>query len=223
MEQEIRAFLPADYPWTDRFHYFDTIDSTNNYLKKLAAEGAPHGTVAVANCQTGGKGRLGRSFQSPPGLGLYLSVLWRTGLRTDTLPMVTPLAAVAVCRAIEEICGLHCGIKWPNDLLLGGKKVCGILTESAFRPDGTPDWVVVGMNAVVSIGAEVGEWSIVAEGAVVKQNGVIEPGKVVTGAPAKPVRDTLARDKEWWTASKKVYEELAARYLAGGMKPVEEP
>lgn len=85
------------------------------------------------------------------------------------------------------------------------------------------DWVVVGMNAVVSIGAEVGEWAIVAEGAVVKQGGIIEPGKVVAGAPAKPVRDTLERDKEFWIPSKKIYEELAARYLAGGMKPVDEP
>ncbi len=80
------------------------------------------------------------------------------------------------------------------------------------------DWVVVGMNAVTSIGSKVGEWSIVAEGAVVKQNGVIEAGKVAVGAPAKPVRDTLERDKQWWTPMKKVYEELADRYLRGGMK-----
>ena len=82
------------------------------------------------------------------------------------------------------------------------------------------DWAVVGMNAVTSIGSDVGEWSIVAEGAVVKQNGVIEAGKVVVGAPAKPVRDTLERDKEWWAPMKKVYEDLAGRYLAGGMKEV---
>ena len=82
------------------------------------------------------------------------------------------------------------------------------------------DWAVVGMNAVTSIGSDVGEWSIVGEGAVVKQNGVIEAGKVVVGAPAKPVRDTLERDKEWWAPMKKVYEDLAGRYLAGGMKEV---
>ena len=64
--------------------------------------------------------------------------------------MITPLAAVAVCRAVESVCALHCGIKWPNDLVLGGRKVCGILTESAFRPDGTPDWVVVGIGVNVS-------------------------------------------------------------------------
>lgn len=82
------------------------------------------------------------------------------------------------------------------------------------------DWVVVGMNAVTSIGSKVGRWSIVAEGAVVKQNGVIGDEKVVVGAPAKPVRDTLERDKQWWAPMKKVYEDLAGRYLAGGMKEV---
>ena len=119
-------------------YHYDTLDSTNTQCKRLAAEGVAS-AVVTADCQTAGRGRMGRRFQSPPGLGLYLSVLWRTGLCTETLPTITPLAAVAVCRAIENVCGLHCGIKWPNDLLLGGRKVCGILTESAFRPDGTPD------------------------------------------------------------------------------------
>lgn len=128
---------------------YDTLDSTNTQCRRLATEGI-EAAVVTADCQTAGRGRMGRSFQSPSGLGLYLSVLWRTGLRTDTLPMVTPLAAVAVCRAIESVCPLHCGIKWPNDLVLGGKKVCGILTESAFRPDGTPDWVIVGIGVNVS-------------------------------------------------------------------------
>lgn len=130
-------------------YHYDTLDSTNTQCRRLAAEGAA-AAVVTADCQTAGRGRMGRRFQSPPGLGLYLSVLWRTGLCTETLPMITPLAAVAVCRAIESICGLRCGIKWPNDLLLGGRKVCGILTESAFRPDGTPDWVIVGIGINVS-------------------------------------------------------------------------
>lgn len=130
-------------------YHYDTLDSTNTQCKRLAAEGVAS-AVVTADCQTAGRGRMGRRFQSPPGLGLYLSVLWRTGLCTETLPTITPLAAVAVCRAIENVCGLHCGIKWPNDLLLGGRKVCGILTESAFRPDGTPDWVIVGIGVNVS-------------------------------------------------------------------------
>lgn len=128
---------------------YETVDSTNTQCRRLAAEGVM-AAVVTADCQTEGRGRMGRRFQSPPGLGLYLSVLWRTGLRADTLPMVTPLAAVAVCRAVEDVCGLRCGVKWPNDLILGGRKVCGILTESAFRPDGQPDWVIVGIGVNVS-------------------------------------------------------------------------
>lgn len=130
-------------------YQYDMLDSTNTQCRRLAAGGVMD-AVVTADCQTAGRGRMGRSFQSPPGLGLYLSALWRTGLRTDTLPMVTPLAAVAVCRAVERVCGLRCGIKWPNDLVLGGRKVCGILTESSFRPDGAPDWVIVGIGVNVS-------------------------------------------------------------------------
>ena len=76
-------------------YHYDTLDSTNTQCKRLAAEGAAS-AVVTADCQTAGRGRMGRRFQSPPGLGLYLSVLWRTGLCTETLPMITPLAAVAV-------------------------------------------------------------------------------------------------------------------------------
>ena len=75
-------------------YHYDAVDSTNTQCRRLAAEGVVN-AVVTADCQTAGRGRMGRSFQSPPGLGLYLSVLWRTGLRTGTLPMVTPLAAVA--------------------------------------------------------------------------------------------------------------------------------
>ena len=109
-------------------YHYDTLDSTNTQCKRLAAEGAAS-AVVTADCQTAGRGRMGRRFQSPPGLGLYLSVLWRTGLCAETLPTITPLAAVAVCRTIENVCGLRCGIKWPNDLLLNGKKIVGILCE----------------------------------------------------------------------------------------------
>ena len=73
-------------------YHYDTLDSTNTQCRRLAAEGAMS-AVVTADCQTAGRGRMGRSFQSPPGLGLYLSVLWRAGLRTDTLPMITPCAA----------------------------------------------------------------------------------------------------------------------------------
>ena len=103
----------------------DEVDSTNNVCKTLAAQGADN-TAVIARRQTAGKGRLGRSFRSPEG-GLYLSVLWR-GCPAGQLLTVTPLAAVAVCRAIQQVCGAMCGIKWCNDVVLDGKKLCGILT-----------------------------------------------------------------------------------------------
>ena len=125
----------------------DEVDSTNNVCKTLAAQGADD-TAVIARRQTAGKGRLGRSFRSPEG-GLYLSVLWR-GCPAGQLLTVTPLAAVAVCRAIEQTCGAVCGIKWCNDVVLDGKKLCGILTESSLRPDGGAEWLVVGIGVNVA-------------------------------------------------------------------------
>lgn len=125
----------------------DEVDSTNNVCKMLAAQGADN-TAVIARRQTAGKGRLGRSFRSPEG-GLYLSVLWR-GCPAGQLLTVTPLAAVAVCRAIQQVCGAVCGIKWCNDVVLDGKKLCGILTESSLRPDGGAEWLVVGIGVNVA-------------------------------------------------------------------------
>ena len=125
----------------------DEVDSTNNVCKTLAAQGADDMAV-IARRQTAGKGRLGRSFLSPEG-GLYLSVLWR-GCPAEQVLTVTPMAAVAVCRAIEQTCGAVCGIKWCNDVVLDGKKLCGILTESSLRPDGGAEWLVVGIGVNVA-------------------------------------------------------------------------
>lgn len=120
---------------------YDTVDSTNNVCKALAAQGLDS-TAVIARAQTAGKGRLGRSFQSPEG-GLYLSALWQD-CPAGQLLTVTPLAAVAVCRAVESLCDTDCGIKWCNDVVLHGKKLCGILTESSLLPDGSAAWLVVG-------------------------------------------------------------------------------
>ena len=101
---------------------YGTVDSTNNVCKALAAQGLDS-TAVIARAQTAGKGRLGRSFQSPEG-GLYLSALWQD-CPAGQLLTVTPLAAVAVCRAVESLCDTDCGIKWCNDVVLHGKKLCG--------------------------------------------------------------------------------------------------
>ena len=106
MLPQILASLPQDYPWREEIRYFDTIGSTNTYLKEQASLGAPHGTAAIADCQTLGRGRLGRSFQSPKGRGIYLSILLRPGCAPQALMHLTCAAAVAMCDAVEETAGL---------------------------------------------------------------------------------------------------------------------
>ena len=114
-------------------HVLAAADSTNALVQQQANAGAAEGYTLIANAQTAGKGRCGRSFYSPDGTGAYLSVL----LRPENCPAarsirITTLAAVAMCRAIEEVSGETPGIKWVNDIFLRGKKICGILTEGAF-------------------------------------------------------------------------------------------
>lgn len=109
--------------------YEERTESTNTDLKQLATEGAESGTVLIAGSQTEGRGRMGRSFCSPEG-GLYLSLLLRFPEPDDRLLCSTAIAAIAAARVLEQKCGVSPEIKWPNDLLLNGKKLCGILTEA---------------------------------------------------------------------------------------------
>lgn len=146
MKQEIISFLPGDYPWADRFHYFGSIDSTNTYLKKLALQGAPHGTVLVADQQTGGRGRLGRTFLSPAGVGIYMSVLIRPNCAPADLMHLTCACATVMCDAIESSVGIRPGIKWTNDLVYDHKKLAGILTELGINTDGSADYAIIGIG-----------------------------------------------------------------------------
>lgn len=145
-KREILAAL-GDCPWKDTLEVFETIDSTNNRCKVLGSDGAPAGTVLVADCQTGGRGRLGRSFLSPPHQGVYLSVL----LRPQVLPMelmhLTCAVAEAMCDAVEAAAGFRPGIKWTNDLVSGKKKLAGILTELSLEAEsGQVQYAVVGIG-----------------------------------------------------------------------------
>ena len=123
----------------------ESVDSTNLYLRRLS-QSAADGTAVVAASQTAGRGRSGRGFLSPEG-GLYLSVLRRPEVEPERLPTLTPVAAVAVCRAVEAVCCLSCGVKWPNDVLLDGKKICGILVESVLGTERPCVIVGIGVNA----------------------------------------------------------------------------
>ncbi len=109
--------------------YLDVTDSTNVQAKRLGEEGAPHGTLIVADKQEGGKGRRGRSWVSEPGVGIWMSVLMRPEISTVSVSMLTLVMAMATAKGIYEATGIESQIKWPNDLVLNKKKICGILTE----------------------------------------------------------------------------------------------
>ena len=146
MKEPIVSLLSPEYPWTDRFHWLEETGSTNDDLKKLAREGAPHGTVLIADRQSGGHGRMGRSFHSPGGVGIYFSILLRPQCAPGELMHLTCAAAVAMCEAVEKAAGFRPGIKWTNDLVCGKHKLGGILTELGFTARGTVDYAIIGIG-----------------------------------------------------------------------------
>lgn len=146
MRQEIINHLSEDYPWRDRFCFLPEVGSTNDQLKQLARQGAPHGTVLMAGRQTGGHGRMGRSFHSPQGAGVYLSMLLRPDCAPLELMHLTCAVAVAMCDAVEAAAQFRPGIKWTNDLVSGQRKLGGILTELRLTPHGRVDYAIVGIG-----------------------------------------------------------------------------
>ena len=140
----------------ERVVCLESVDSTNRHLAQMALDGAPDGTVAVASAQSAGRGRLSRAFYSPAGMGVYFSYLIRPGLQgagelqPASWTRVTSMTAVAVSDAVEEVCGKRPAIKWVNDLYLGGKKICGILTQMDVEPDtGHVRSIVIGIGVNV--------------------------------------------------------------------------
>jgi BirA family biotin operon repressor/biotin-[acetyl-CoA-carboxylase] ligase len=131
------------------FRYYDEIESTNAEAKSLAADGAPEGTVVIAESQTAGRGRLGRRWTSPAGKGLLFSVLLRPDLPMADVHLLTLVAATAAAEAIEEQADLPIAVKWPNDLFVADRKVGGILLEVAGEQDEV-SWVVVGIGINVN-------------------------------------------------------------------------
>ena len=132
--------------WRTNLIVLPEVDSTNTYLKALASNGAPDGTAVLSIRQTAGRGRRGRSFLSEPG-GLYLSFLLRPHEPASALLHLTALAGLCVCNAVERVTGMQAGIKWPNDPVLNGKKLCGILTElSVSLETQEAEYVVIGIG-----------------------------------------------------------------------------
>lgn len=131
------------------FHidYQDKVTSTNLLAKELALNGAKEGTIIIANEQTNGKGRLGRSFYSPANSGVYLSIILRPNLNIEDTLLITTSIAVAVAKAIDDVASVNTGIKWVNDIFIKDKKVCGILTEGAINfENGGLNYAIVGIG-----------------------------------------------------------------------------
>ena len=125
---------------------FKVLDSTSTYLKALAEKGEKEGVVIVADTQTMGRGRHGKSFFSPDGTGLYMSILLKPSLRPDKALFITTAAAVALSRAIEALYSHKAEIKWVNDIYVNDKKAAGILTEASYNIDGSIKYVVLGIG-----------------------------------------------------------------------------
>ena len=145
MKEQILSKLSAECPWRDTLHWYPDIDSTNTQAKLLAKAGASHGTVLIAGHQTGGRGRMGRTFQSPDGQGVYLSVILRPNCMPAQLMHLTCAAGVAMMQAVEAVSGIRPQMKWINDLVVDCKKLGGILTEMSVDK-GLVDYAVVGIG-----------------------------------------------------------------------------
>lgn len=146
MKNEILSLLPASVSWRGSLHYHPTIDSTNTEAKRLAAQGVPHGTIILADHQTGGRGRMGRSFHSPAECGIYMSLLLRPRCKAEQLMHLTCATAVTVCDGLQKAVDLRPGIKWTNDLVLGGRKLGGILTELGLGTSGNVEYAIIGIG-----------------------------------------------------------------------------
>lgn len=148
-ESEIKSQKSSGFAGNKIFCY-DTTDSTNNQARRLGEAGEPHGTLVTAETQSAGKGRRGRSWASPSGSGIWMSILLRPDLSPAHAPMLTLVAGLSMARAIEKATGLSPRIKWPNDLVLNGRKICGILTEMSTEVEQI-HYVVIGIGVNANI------------------------------------------------------------------------
>ncbi|MDE5718786.1 MAG: biotin--[acetyl-CoA-carboxylase] ligase, partial [Lachnospiraceae bacterium] len=133
-ESEIASRLHTKWAGK-KLYFFESTGSTNPDAKRFAEEGAPHGATVVADRQTAGRGRRGRSWESPAGCSVYFTIVIRPAFAPDKASMITLVMALSVAEAIHEVTGLDTGIKWPNDIVVNGKKVVGILTEMSMTPE----------------------------------------------------------------------------------------
>ena len=148
-EFEIKSEINGCEWFAGDIYFYDEIGSTNDECKKLAEEGAKHGTLVVAEKQTKGKGRRGRSWESPKGTGIWMTLLLRPDIEPYNSSGLTLVTAMAINKAVQEITGLDAKIKWPNDIVVNGKKVTGILTEMSAQLE-MINYIVIGIGINVN-------------------------------------------------------------------------
>lgn len=212
--QGIRKYLSLEYKEMD-IKVLPCVGSTNTEIREMAERGMPEGYTLITNEQTAGRGRLGRTFYSPCDTGLYLSVLLRpVQYSPQEATMLTALAAVAMCEAIEVVSGEKAAIKWVNDIFVKGKKVCGILTEASFGLEsGTFEYVVLGagVNVYPPTAGFPSEIEDIA-GAITKHRGNDIKNRLVGEFISRFMECYHALDKT------KYIEEYKRRNLAAGSK-----
>jgi BirA family biotin operon repressor/biotin-[acetyl-CoA-carboxylase] ligase len=151
LSQSALEQILAPIPWITGIHFFEHLESTSSRVRDLAHTGAPAGSLVVADGQSGGRGRKGRSWFSPPGVNLYFSILLRpAGLEHRHVPLITLMAGVALCRGLQPLLkDRRATLKWPNDVLVNGHKVAGILTEVSTTGRHV-DYVILGVGVNVN-------------------------------------------------------------------------
>ncbi len=146
---EVREHLNTQY-LGQTIHYEAEIDSTNNKAKELARQGAKEGLLVIADKQSCGKGRLGRKWESPAGTGIWMSLVLRPNILPQHASQITLVAGLAMCETLHKITGLKASIKWPNDVVINGKKICGILTEMSAEMERIK-YIVLGIGVNVNM------------------------------------------------------------------------
>ena len=201
-EAEIKSLLHTEWAGQELF-CFDEIDSTNTKAKELAEQGYPSGTLVVADRQIAGRGRRGRSWDSPAGIGIFMTLLLKPDINPNNESMLTLVTALATAQAISDVTGAEAKIKWPNDIVINGKKVCGILTEMSAQFDYIN-------HIVIGIGINVHNESFPEEIRETASSLLLESGKRIHRA------DLIARFLERFEAGYAIF--LQTEDLEGLMK-----
>lgn len=165
--------------------YLESVDSTNEYVKREADRGAGEGLVIVGEEQTAGKGRLGRTWVSPAGEAAYFSFLLRPKFAAEHVAALTLVMGLSVAQAVREVVTLPVEIKWPNDIVIDHKKICGILSEGRFGSDGKPDYIVIGTGINVNNRAFEGPLAAIATSLKIERGGREVSRALVTATALK--------------------------------------